>query len=258
MAEHTSTSTTHGVALVAGLAPLDQVEATLRLLCAGPSPLGLDGRRLGHGLPRRLVRCDELAAVLAHPSCGQEAKRAVWAELVDHARSGGHAWVIAAAGVALPGLRRAAARLPHVGVSRADVEADLLAGFLAALAEVDTSRPGICGRLVNAAQNHARGMLRAEQAAASGESRFAPGSALPPPPCGHPDLVLARAVRLGVITAVDADLIGATRLEGVTVAAHAARSGITAGAAYQRRRLAEAKLLAAIHAGELSEVAPDA
>jgi hypothetical protein len=241
--------------LVAGLSPLDQVEATLRLLCAGPEPLAVEGRRVGAGFPRRRVLVVELASVLAHPSCGQEAKRRVWRLLVGGARGGQPAWVLAAVGVALPGLRRAASRLGHVR-GRADVEADLLAGFLAAVGVVDTGRPGVCGRLVNAAHTHARSELRGREPAAAGEANFAPGSAVPPPPCGHPDVVLARAVRGGVITGVEAELIGATRLEDTTVAAWADVAGWTRKAAYERRRGAEARLVAAINTGRLSD--PDA
>src|SRR5690606_9691550 len=170
MAE-TNTTSASGWApagLVAGLSPLDQVEATLRLLCTGPAPLSVNGRRIG-GLPRRRIPMVELASVLAHPSCGQEAKRRVWRLLVTRARSGQSAWVIAAVGAALPGLRRAASRLGNAR-SRADVEADLIAGFLAALGEVDTRRSGVCGRLVNAAHTYARSELRAHEAAASGEA----------------------------------------------------------------------------------------
>ena len=231
---------------------MDQVEATLRLLCTGPAPLAVNGRRIS-GLPRRRIPVVELASVLAHPSCGHEAKRRVWRLLVDLARTGQPGWVIGTVGVALPGLRRAASRLAN-GRNRADVEADLVAGFLAALGEVDTRRPGVGGRLSNAAHTYARGQLRAQEAAACGEANFVAGSAVPPPPCGHPDLVLARAVRAGVITSVEAELIGATRLEDATVAAWADAAGWTRKAAYERRRVAEARLVAAINAGRLSDL----
>lgn len=238
--------------LVAGLSPLDQLEASLRLLCTGPSPLAVDGRRVGGGLPRRRIRCDELAAVLAHPSCGHDAKQRVWARLVTRARGGNSAWTVAACGVALPGLRRAAARLAYAP-NRADMEADLLAGFLTALAGVDVDAPGICRRLVNAAQIHARTRLREQQATTAGETRQVPGSAVPRPPVGHPDLVLAKAVRLQVITAFEAELIGATRLEETTLVDWADRHQMTRKACYEWRARAEARLVAAIGAGFLSD-----
>lgn len=44
-------------ALVRRTAPLDDLETTLRLLCTGPKPLAVNGRTLGHGLPRRMITC---------------------------------------------------------------------------------------------------------------------------------------------------------------------------------------------------------
>jgi hypothetical protein len=160
--------------------------------------------------------------------------------------------VLACCGIALPGLRRAAARLAHAP-SRADVEADLLVGFLAALPAVDVTRPGVCGRLVNAALIHARGRVREQEATAAGEARTVPASAVPRPPVGHPDLVLARAVRQKVITVGEAELIGATRLEDTTLADWADRNQLSRKACYERRGRAEARLVAAIHVGTLSD-----
>lgn len=236
----------------AGRSPLEEVAATVRLLCTGPGPLAVDGRKLGCGLPRRMIRLDELASVLAHPSCGHEARHRVWALLVDRARTEGPAWVVGVVAVALPGLRRAAARLAH-SHNRADVEADLLVGFLGALPQVDVTRPGVCARLINAGQTHARAALRAQEAAGAGEGRSGPGSAPPPPLAGHPDLVLAKAVRHGVITVAEAALIGETRLEQTSLAAYADRVGLTRWAAYLRRRRAESRLVEAIRTGTLSD-----
>ena len=239
-------------AAVAGRSPLDTLEISFRLLCTGPQPLAVDGRRFGYGLPRRTIPLVELAAVLHHPSVSYDARHAAWRHLVDRARTGGPAWVVGAAGVALPGLRRAAGRLARAA-SRADVEADLLAGFLAALRTVDVTRPGICGRLCNAGYVAARAAVRADEAATAGRPNHRPGSVLPPAPYGHPDLVLARAVAAGVITAADAHLVGATRLEDVTVADYADRAGVSRWVIYRRRSLAETRLVAAIRDGRLSD-----
>ncbi|MBN1174036.1 MAG: hypothetical protein JXA67_17820, partial [Micromonosporaceae bacterium] len=107
---------------------------------------------------------------------------------------------------------------------------------------------------LSAAFSTARTMLRAAEPAASGEVSFTPGSTLPPPPCGHPDLVLARAVRAGVITAEEAELIGTTRLEETTLTEYAERIGQARWNLYKRRSAAEERLVAAIRAGELSDL----
>ena len=95
--------------------------------------------------------------------------------------------------------------------------------------------------------------MRASEPAASGEANFAPGSVLPPPPYGHPDLVLARAVAAGVISAEEADLIGTTYLEDVSVAEYADRAGVSRWTVYKRRKAAEARLVDAIASGTLSD-----
>jgi hypothetical protein len=78
---------------------LDEIEQRFQLLCAGPQPLSVDGTEIGHGLPRRLIPLPELAAILMHPSCGFEARDAVWRLLVERARTGDAAWVVGAVGV---------------------------------------------------------------------------------------------------------------------------------------------------------------
>jgi hypothetical protein len=242
-------------ALVRRALPLDDLETTLRLLCTGPKPLAVDGRTLGHGLPRRMITLHELASVLMHPSTSHDAREAAWRLLVTRVRTGQDNAVIGACGVALPGLRKAAGRLARAA-SRYDVQADLLEGFIKELATVDITKPGICGRLCNAAHSTARAALRKQEAAASGEANFAPGSTLPPAPFGHPDFVLVRAVRAGVITVEEADLLGVTFLEHVPLAEYADRVGMTRWAAYRRRSQAKLKLKAAIESGRLAD--PDA
>ena len=233
---------------------LDEIEQRFRLLCAGPQPLAVDGAQVGHGLPRRLIPLPELAAVLMHPSCGFEARDAVWRLLVTRARTGDAGWTVGAVGVALPGLRRAANRLARRFAG--DVQAALVTEFVAALGRVTIAQQAVVSRLLDAAQTAARSALRASEPAASGEANFAPGSVLPPPPYGHPDLVLARAVAAGVLSAEDAELIGATYLEDVSVADYADRAGVSRWAVYKRRKAAETRLVEAIRSGVLSD--PDA
>ncbi|WP_433559302.1 hypothetical protein ACQPWY_14155 [Pseudonocardia xinjiangensis] len=67
-------------------------------------------------------------------------------------------------------------------------------------------------------------------------------SAPPPPPAGHPDLVLARAVTDKAITADEAALIGSTRLEHLRLA-DAAAHGHTYHATNAARHRAERRLL---------------
>jgi hypothetical protein len=61
---------------------------------------------------------------------------------------------------------------------------------------------------------------------------------------GHPDLLLADAVSAGILKQSEAELIGTTRLESVSIAQWAAEHNTTTWAAYKARRRAEMRLIA--------------
>jgi hypothetical protein len=71
------------------------------------------------------------------------------------------------------------------------------------------------------------------------------------PPVRAPDLILGRAVTLGVISAEQRELIAATRLDRELIEEIAARTGIAASVLRMRRVRAERKLLAALERGDL-------
>ncbi|MET7951363.1 hypothetical protein [Micromonospora sp. NPDC005324] len=234
---------------------LDAIDYRFRLRGEGPQSQAVDGRQLGHGLPHRRIALTELSAILMHPSCGTAAQDAAWRFLVTRARTGGEPWVVGAVGVALPGLRHRAHLLSKL--SSGDLHAALVEAFLKALHTIDIDQPGIVNALLNTAFSGARAALRSQEPAASGEANFAPGSALPPTPYGHPDLVLARAVRLGVITVAEADLIGGTFLEDTSLTAYAERTGLPRWGVYKRRTAAVERLVTAIRSGALSDPTAD-
>jgi len=91
--------------------PLDSVDATFRALTTGPVPLAISPGQFAPGLPRQMVPLDELKALLLQPGVPATARNKVWAELVRRARTDSAVWVIGLTGVAMPGLRRAEARL---------------------------------------------------------------------------------------------------------------------------------------------------
>lgn len=232
-------------------------EQAFQLLVDGPEPLSVDGRLVGYGLPRRLIPLDELRAVLLHPATGREARDATWRLLMGRARTRGPAWVVGAVGMAMPALRTASSRL-YRDTGHTDTQAELLAGFLAALREVDLGLGRVCARICNSAFVAARAVVRSEDAARAGRVDIGIGSARPPTPWGHPDLVLARAVASRVITPREAAVIGATRLEQVSLEVHAERIGSTYEAVKRCRARGERRLVAAIHDGVLADADSDA
>jgi hypothetical protein len=236
--------------------PLQELDHAFVLLVTGPQPLSVDGRLVGHGLPRRPIPLDELRALLLHPATGRAARDVAWRLLVTRARTHRGKWVVGAAGVALPGLRRAAARLMR-GAGWEDVEAELRTAFLEQLHRIDLAEDRVATRLCNAAYVAARAALRDEQAATAGRVEPGVDAALPPMPWGHPDLVLARAVAAGVISAREARVIGTTRLEQVSLTEYATATGSTYLAVQRCRQRGEARLVAALRDGLLSDPTAD-
>ena len=234
--------------------PLDVADRAFTALVTGPNPLSLDGREVGHGLPHRLIPLDELKCVLLHPSCSYAARQAAWAELVRRSRSGDPAWVVGATGVALPGLRRAAARLvrefPAAMRDGIDVDAEVLAGFLQALHGIDVTIGHLVARLCWAGYHTGRRRCRRELTESRHRVRL---ESLPPaPPDGHPDLLLLEAVDAGAITLGEARLIGVTRLEGVDMQVLAAEIGVDYGRVRKWRSRAERRLVEYLISGEVS------
>lgn len=222
---------------------LDCVRVAFRWLTVGPDPVAVDGRRFP-GLPNRAVPLNEVRDRLLRRCCPQRLRDAVWEELVLRSRAEGGVWTVGCAGVALPALTRIAATLSGrvIGDPR-DVHAAVLAGFVTELAAIDLVRPRIMLRLRWAAYRSGQVCVR--------ESLQAPrpcgggfGSVAPPPPGGHPDFVLARAVADGVITAGEAELIGSTRLDEVALADAARERGVGYEAVKKTRRRAELRLAA--------------
>jgi hypothetical protein len=243
--------------------PFDAAETAFRLLCAGPAPLALHAAKVAAGLPGRPVPLDELRALLLHPATSVRARNQVWAELVRRAHAGNPAWVIGLTGIAMPGLRRAAGSLAAAWHGDpADLQAEVLTGFLAAVRALD---PGdleavpLASRLVWAAWRAGQEHDDYGDAGWAGRRRELAGWRDGPDlPWGHPDLVLAAAVREGILTRAQAELIGRNRLEGVPLSQIAAETGISHTALCNRRKKAEKAITQAIRSGYLSDIAFDA
>jgi hypothetical protein len=240
-----------------GLGPLDSADAAFRALTTGPQPLALNPARLAPGLPDREVPLDELKALLLHPATNGTARNKVWAGLIHRARTGGPAWVIGLTGIAMPGLRRAVATLAvaHRG-DHEDLETEVLAGFLAAMRGLDPDdldQMPLASRLCWAAFRAGQALVYADAAYTSRRRDLDESSDGPAMPWGHPDFVLAAAVRRGVLAPAQAELIGRNRLEGIPLAQLAKELRVSHQALCHRRKRAEARLIHAIHHGLLGD-----
>lgn len=227
---------------MADQSPFDVLESTFRLLCADPKPLAVDGRELRRPFPARPIPLDELAGMLLHPATPYEARDRAVRLLLERSRSTGGAWTVGLAGVVLPGLRRALAPMARAWPEHAeDLEADALAGLVEAIGRFDPVPEPVVGRLVWRVTSHARRRL-AKQMAAAGRHVSTMASTEPRQPWGHPDFVLAAAARAEIVTVEDAEMIGETRLGGMSLHAWAAERGERDGTLRMRRMRAEARL----------------
>lgn len=220
---------------------LDIARDTFGLLVARPEPLALDGGRF-EGLPDRMVALDEVRELLLSRRCPQQTSDAVWAWLVERSRVNGGAWTVGAVGVALPALTSVTALLARqCPGNTADIAAEVLCGFMEALSTVDIERQRIVLRLRWSAYRSGLRVVTKTLLERAHET-YRPDIAPEPAPGGHPDLVLAEAVVAGVVSVVEADVIGSTRLESVPIVQWAAERGMTQWAAYKCRRRAEMRL----------------
>jgi len=181
----------------------------------------------------------------------------VWAELVRRARTGDPAWVIGLTGIALPGLRRAVASLASAyRGDPADLQSEVLTGFLAAVRGLDLDDLDaipLASRLCWAAWRAGQALAYADADYAGRRRSLAVWRDGPDRPWGHPDFVLAAAVRRGILSADQAELIGRNRLEGVPLSQIAAEQNIGHTALCMRRKRAEKAITDAIRSGFLAD-----
>ncbi|MFD4636912.1 hypothetical protein ACFWN2_06325 [Lentzea sp. NPDC058436] len=235
--------------------PLDVLRSAFAWLVTGPHPVSVDGR-LFDGLPDRRLRLDDVRDLLLRRTCPQSVRDAVWIHLVRLARTEGSTWTVACAGIALPALINVASKLTaRFADDPRDVHSAVLTGFLAELSTVDLNRPRVMVRLRWAAYRSGHAALR-EALDTPTPSASAIASASPAVPCGHPDLVLARAVEDGAISSTEAELIGLTRLEKVPLAEVAEQRGVSYEATKKARQRAERRLALYLR-DDVSAVSPN-
>jgi hypothetical protein len=223
--------------------PFETLEQAFALLCDGPGQLALDGRSLGWPFPPTRLPMGELRARLLHPSTPHDARDRALVVVARRAQAEGGAWTVALAGLLLPGLRAVIGPVVRAWPGEAaELEADVLAGLLAALADLrDEER--VAARLVWRAAGPVRRRAVRELPDAARRVPVA-SSAAPHRPWGHPDFVLGEAVAAGVITPEESRLIEITRLDGQLLEDWAAGADMTFGAARMRRMRAERRLVA--------------
>jgi DNA-directed RNA polymerase specialized sigma24 family protein len=240
--------------------PLDAADAAFAVLTCEPAPLTLERDRLGPdtGLPDGLTALPAVRDwLLAHPRA-YIARDAVWRQLIRRARLDGPAWVIAAVGMAMPALRRYAGQLA-AGYSgdAVDLDAEILTGFLSALRDrVDADRDAPYAALCRAAWRAGHTLRRqAAEYTPVDNIDHVTGPRTPTVPYGHPDLLVHRAVTLGLLNPEDEQPYIDIRLGRRAIEPIAARLGITVDALRMRLGRIDTRIADALADGLLTGVA---
>ncbi|WP_328421631.1 hypothetical protein OG470_06175 [Micromonospora sp. NBC_00389] len=239
--------------------PLDAADAAFAALTCDPAPMTLDLDTVdpGTGLPGDVMTLPALRDwLLAHPRA-YTARDEVWRELIRRARLDGPAWVVAAVGMAMPALRRYASHLSAgYGGDPDDIGAEVLTGFLAALRDrVDLARDAPYAALCRAAfrAGYALRQQAGEYTSVDNVDHVT-GPRTPTVPYGHPDLLVQRAVGLGILDREDEQPYIDIRLGRRAIEPVAARLGITVDALRMRLGRIDTRLADALAKGLLTGV----
>jgi hypothetical protein len=246
---------------------LDAVDTAFADLTCDPDPLSLDLDQVP-GWPASDADGDRLGGVVPLPALGRwllahprayDARDAVWRELIRRARLGGPEWVVAAAALAMPALRRSAGQL-HAGWAgdAADLDNEILTGFLVALRdEVDADQPAPYASLCWAAfrAGHRARCRDGAEAVPVADLEQVVGPRTPHRPYGHPDLLVRRAVQLGIVDPDDEQAWIDLRLGHRAVEPIAARLGVEVDTLRRRLQRLDDRIVEALADGLLTEVA---
>ncbi|SCL17837.1 hypothetical protein [Micromonospora inyonensis] len=240
---------------------LDAAATAFAALTCEPAPLVLDCAALGPdtGLPQQVMPLAALRDwLLRHPRA-YTARDEVWRELIRRARLDGPHWVVAAVGMAMPALQQYAAQLSKgYDGDPADVDAEILTGFLTALRDrADLTRPAPYASLCKAAWRAGRDLRLQQQEYLPVEDieHVTSGPRTPKVPYGHPDLLVRRAVTLGILDPEDEQAYIDVRLGRRAIEPIAAALGVSVDALRMRLSRIDSRIAGALADGLLTGVA---
>jgi hypothetical protein len=191
---------------------LDLTEDQFCALSRRRVPVAIDGGRISGDLPAQHVGLEDLRVIMLKRRTSDQLKDAVWSHLVRMSRTQPDPWVIAAAGMMLPGLKKIAARMrgcyPY---DACDLDSEIFAAFLDELGRLDPDQPAPHKRLYLAACRRGDQLCRRETRRASRFVQLPDG--LADHRAGNPDIALARAMLDGVVTARQAALVSRVHLD---------------------------------------------
>ncbi|WP_435111735.1 sigma-70 family RNA polymerase sigma factor [Nocardiopsis synnemataformans] len=214
--------------------------------------LTLRGTDVHPWLQNRIYSLYELRDVLMDEGTPHEVRDAVWRHTIRAARLS-QDWMVGALGLCLPVLRSTAGRacrgLTADGVDA--VESAIVSEVVHRVRTINLNYARLVWYLTRPAHRVALSARRHEQQAPVPTGDPGRQEALDPGVQASPDLLLVSAVRVGVLSRAEACLIARTRLENAPLAAVAEQAGVSYKTLAKRRERAEARLVSAVHAGEV-------
>ncbi|WP_328610561.1 hypothetical protein OG943_16030 [Amycolatopsis sp. NBC_00345] len=184
---------------------------------------------------------DEVVDLIGSRATDHAVKDAIWAELVRLAQTDTETWQIIAAGLLAPSLAATARRVVvERGGDPAEIESEVMLGFIEALRVVDPSMRRLVPHLKRVAYDRAMSAFQHPSAYCAKTTAFCVVPIVARR--GHIDLVLAEAIGYHILTRAEAELIGRTRIEGLSLTAAARQLGFPAEQCREVRANAEFKL----------------
>ncbi|PWW58357.1 helix-turn-helix domain-containing protein [Actinokineospora spheciospongiae] len=200
------------------------------LLSTATSPL-IDCWEIGVELPERFLTASGLVEVLRARSTDRSTTAALWTETARRAQVQPQPWVLLAVAGMLPRLRASAYRVrEQAGCERDDIESMVMLGFVETLRSCDPAMRNLSQHLGRSAEQRARYSVTTFELPWGDIPEPGPAGIRLLPlcgPAGHPDMVLARLAGDGVVTALQADIIAATRLDGLPLSFVADKLGLS-------------------------------
>jgi predicted DNA-binding protein (UPF0251 family) len=233
--------------------PLEILKSAFSRLREKPEEMTLRLPPVPAGPVDRVMDLERIIEVVSDRGSDPVVRALVWQQVMRKARMKRGDWLLIAAGLAYPKLvhksQRLAAQFP--GDTQED-QADLIAAFFQAVSEIDLESTEIYDlgatavwRAFNTVRRDRRRTLKTRAGVLDD------GDVIQAPHVANPDILLARAVRSGVLTEKEAEYIGRSHLEGADADEIAAWAGISRSSFFRYRAAAEHRLVEAIRNGRL-------
>jgi hypothetical protein len=233
--------------------PLDTLKTTLGQMLEMSETFTIRLPPIPVGPVNRVMDLEQISSTLSDRATNPILREMVWGQIVRKAHRGEAGWTIVAGALARVKLAHKAGLLAvNFDGDRGEDEADLIEAFIAAVRDLDVMNPrwhDLGAQCAWRAYQVVRQERRREAATAPVCLPLNTESCAPAPKAAHPDILLARAVRAGVLSSKEAEYIGRSYLEDTSVEEILAWAGISRAWFFECRAKAEARLVAAIRGG---------